>query len=184
MIRSMVLACSVYSSCLPHSHPFQGDILLGVFGSDTSMKYLHKQKIKVHHTSVSCVYKCHKLKNFIFRFSFLHFSPFCPLISRPIIFAQRTLLISLGLFQSPVLCEATFTCPHCSRWGRLPEVSQPQGNRSQSQTSLPLFWQKYVYFLSANYVESKCPPLVVLPSFPLNLSLLYCRCHISQKMLS
>lgn len=105
------------------------------------------------------LYKCHKLKSFVFRFSFLHFSPFCPLISRPIIFAQRTLLISLGLFQSPVLCEATFTCPHCSRWGRLPEVSQPQGNRSQSQTSLPLFWQKYVYFLSANYVESKCPPL-------------------------
>lgn len=105
------------------------------------------------------LYKCHKLKDFIFRFSSLFSILSSNLPAHYLCPRGRTLLISLGLDQSPVLCEAPFTCPHCSSWGRLPEVSQPQGNRSQSQTSLPLFWQKCVYFLSANYVESKCPPL-------------------------
>lgn len=132
------------------------------------------------------LYTCHKLKNFIFRFYFLQFSPLCPLISRPIIPAYRDThpRPSPWDFSNRLCFVKDHPLPDIVLWwGTFPEISQPEGNRSQSQTTLHLFGRNVCIFYLL-IMESPNVLLCVVLSFPLNWCPLYCRCHISQRMLS
>lgn len=141
--------------------PLLGRYCIRIFGSVIWTVSINRRLMYIIHQFL-LLYTCHKLKNFIFRFYFLQFSPLCPLISRPIIPALQRHpppTFSLGLFQSPLFCEGPSTPRYCSSMGHASRGLSALGESFIVSDNSASFWQECVYFLSANYGESKCPPL-------------------------
>lgn len=129
------------------------------------------------------LYKCHKLKGFIFRFPSLFSILFSNLLAHYLCPRRRTLLISED-FTHRLSFVRHHSLVHIVPAGAGFQKSLSPRGIIHSLRQDCLFFGRSVCIFYLLIMQSPNVLLsVVLLSFPLNLSPLYCRCHISQKML-
>lgn len=140
-ITSHGLVCSVvYCICPPFLVRYFISFLamLPIWNISIDRRYMYI----LHQLLVLC--KCHKLDNFIFRFSF-YFSPVCSLLSSSIISAlKQTLLIWFWDFSN----SPFFVKDHIVLWcGRLPEVFSPRGIIRSLRQLWIFLAEMYIFFI-------------------------------------